>query len=256
MPVAALERPLPPSPRAQLRRVRTPGGILPLARRGDDLRAVLPRRNRTPLDRHASATAFLLARALDRLGAEEQARIVDAWRARGDNECAAPLVTDEGCDVQVGRIRVRDDVRVALLAWLPPAPGELAVLEGGLLAETPADAVALLLRPPLIWSLHAALRAGRSVSGLDGFEPARFAVLERGARGGVRPCHMHRVRRAAERIVTELPVERSPIASSTVTRGCAVIAADDGVCREIAARQLARYAVSEVAASRRQSYTC
>jgi len=255
MPVAALEHPLPPSSRAALRRARGQGEILPLTRRGDDLRSVLPRRHRTPLDPHTSATAFLLARAVGRLDAAEQARILDAWHTLQE-ECAAPLVTDEGCDIRVGPTRVKEDVRVALLAWLPPAPGELAVLEGGLLAETPADAVALLLRPPLIWSLHEALRAGRSVSGLDGFEPARFAVLERGARGGVRPCHMHRVRRAAERIVTELPVERSPIASSIVTRGCAVIAADDGVCREIAARQLARYAVSEVAASRRQSYTC
>jgi hypothetical protein len=235
--------------------VCTPGGILPLARRGDDLRSVLPRRHRTLLDPHASATAFLLARAVGRLDAAELAPIVDAWHTLGD-ESGAPLVTDEGCDVRVGHTRVKEDVRVALLAWLPPAPGELAVLEGGLLAEAPADAVALLLRPPLIWSLHEALRAGRSVSGLDGFEPARFAVLERAALDGVRPCHLHRVRRAAERIVTELPVERLPIASSTVTRGCAVIAADDGVCGEIAARQLARYAVSEVAASRRQSYTC
>jgi hypothetical protein len=229
-----------------LRRARGQGEILPLTRRGDDLRSVLPRRHRTPLEPHASATAFLLTRALGRLDAVERDRIVDAWRTHGA-EYAAPIVTDGGCDVRVARTHVDDDVRVALLAWLPLAPAELVAFEGGLLRDTPAEAVALLLRPPLIWSLHEALRAGERVPGLGGFDPGRFAELERGACDLVRPRHLHRLRRAVDRIEAQLPVKGLPIASSTVAAGCAAVAGDDEVAGEIAAHQLARYAVSEVA---------
>jgi hypothetical protein len=59
-----------------------------------------------------------------------------------------------------------------------------------------------------------------------------------------------------ERIDAQLPLEGVPIASATVAVGCAGIAQDDEVCSEIAARQLARYAVSEIARSRPGLYTC
>ena len=247
MPAAVLERPLPPL-RAAVRAASGPGEILPLARRGDDLRSVLPRRSLSVLDPHASATAFLLARALSRLDAVEQRRIVDGWRTHRC-ESDAPLVTDEGCDVRVARSSVGERARIALLAWLPLVPAELAVFEGGLLRESPAEAVSLLLRPPLIWSLHETLLAGARVRRRAHFDPGSFAVLERGSRDRVRPRHRHRLRRALERIEAQLPVAGLPIASSTVAAGCAAIAGDDEVCSEIAARQLARYAVSEVAGS-------
>ena len=140
---------------------------------------------------------------------------------------------------------VEESLRVALLAWLPPAPAELAVFEGGLLRDAPAEAVALLLRPPLIWSLHEALHAGTGLRRDAPFEPRVFTALERSAR--VRPCHLHRVRRAVGRIEAQLPLHGLPVASATVAAGCAVVARDDAVCRSVAARQLARYAVSAVA---------
>jgi hypothetical protein len=251
MPVAVLERPLPSPPQDAMRPACGPGEILPLIRRGDDLRSVLPRRSLARLDPHASATAFLITRALSRLDAVEQRRIVDGWRTHG-GELIAPLVTDEGCDVRIARTGVGEGTRAALLAWLPLAPGELAVFEGGLLRDTPADAVALLLRPPLIWSLHEALLVGTHNPPHALFDPGWFAALERGARERVRPRHLHRVRRDVERIGAQLPVEGLPIATATVAAGCAVIAGDDAVCSEIAATQLARYAVSEVAGSSRR----
>jgi hypothetical protein len=246
MPVAALERPLPPPRRAAVRAACGPGEILPFTRRSDDLRAVLPRRNPAPLDPNASATAFLLTRALTRLGAVDQRQIVDGWRTqRGRSD--AQLVIDEGCDVRIVHTRVGEGARVALLAWLPLAPAEVAVFEGGLLREGPADAVALLLRPPLIWSLHETLLAGTPVPRRSYFDPVWFTELERGAHDRVRPRHLHRLRHAVERIEAQLPVEGLPIASATVAAGCAVITRDDAWCKTIAARQLARYTVSEVA---------
>jgi hypothetical protein len=246
MPVAVLERPLPPPQRGVVRAARAAHDLLPLTRRGDDPRAVLPRRSASQLDPTASATAFLLTQALGRLDPAERRRILDRGSARR-GQLDAPLVVDEGCDVQIGRRRVGEEARVALLAWLPPAAAEVALFEGGLLRDRPADAVALLLRPPLIWSLHEALRAGASTAPRAGFDPGWFSALERGAHGRVRPCHLHRVRRAAERIEARLPVEGLPTASATVAAGCAAVADDDAVSREIAARQLARYALSEVA---------
>jgi hypothetical protein len=255
MPVAALERPLPPSSRAAVRAACGPVEVIPLARGGDDLQAVLPLRNLAPLDPHASATAFILARALSRLGAVEHRRIVDGWRSHRSRS-DAPLVIDEGCDVCIARTRVGEGARVALLAWLPLAAAELAVFEGGLLREAPADAVALLVRPPLIWSLHEALLAGMRVPRHARFDPGWFTALEQGAQARVRPRHLHRLRRAAARIEAQLPSEAFPVASASVAAGCAVIAGDDAACSEIAARQLARYAVSEVARGLADSYTC
>jgi hypothetical protein len=199
-----------------------------------------------PLDPCASATALLLARALGRLDAAEQRRIVDGWSVRR-GQIDAPLVVDEGCDVRIARRRVGEGTRFALLAWLPPAPAELAVFESGLFHDRPADAVALLLRPPLIWSLHEALLVGGRSPAQAGFAPGWFMALERSARDRVRPRHVHRLRRAAELIEARLPVEGLPTATATVSAGCAVVAADEAVCGELAALQLARYAVSEVA---------
>src|SRR5262249_11379498 len=139
------------------------------------------------------------------------------------------VVVDGGCDVRVGGVVLGARARVALLAWLPLAPFELAPFEGGLFSNDPAQALALLLRPPTIWSL----------------EEARLAALDHAA-VLVTPVRMQRTREAAKRVSGQLPVERFPVASATVAAGCAAVAGDDDVCAAVAATQLARYASSSI----------
>lgn len=169
-----------------------------------------------------------------------------AWSAVRDH--GRPLVGDAGCDVRPGRAVVGPAERAALLAWLPLTHRELAVLEGGLFADAPGDAIALLVRPPTIWSLDEAVRVERLFPRERRFSPERFASIERHAYDHVRAEHLSRLHARVERIAAQLPVPELPVASETVTAGCALVVADDERCRRVAARQLARYASSSCVA--------
>ena len=141
--------------------------------------------------------------------------------------------------------------RAALLEWLPLSRTDLAVFEGGLFADDPAGALALLVRPPTIWSFEDAVVVDGLFPRRERFEPERFDAIASLAGRCVGDDHLARVRRAVARIERQLPVDGLPCASATVAAGCAVIAADDDRCTELAAQQLARYASS---ASRRAGY--
>ena len=128
--------------------------------------------------------------------------------------------------------------------WLPLTDLELAVYEGGLFEDAPAHAVALLVRPPTIWSLAEAVAAEQQFPRGRRFTPRRFAAIERHAYGRIRADHLTRLRWAMTRIAAQLPTAGLPVASATVAAGCALVAEDDSRARAVAARQLARYASS------------
>jgi hypothetical protein len=154
------------------------------------------------------------------------------------------MIADGGCDVVIGGAVVTGAVRMALLEWLPLSRDDLAVYEGGLFRDVPANALTLLVRPPTIWSIDEAVVAGRLFPGGPRFEPGRFDALERYACGCLGTEHLARLRDAVAKIEMQLPLEGLPVASATVAAGCAVIADDHDWCEAITARQLVRYATS------------
>ena len=159
------------------------------------------------------------------------------WRAAPASErierrlqSIAPLVVDDGCDVQLGSGGCPADVRVALLEWLPLTRGDLLVCESGLHHDTPTHALAALVRPPTVWTASEALLA--------------FTRL-----GDVQ---LARLRGVAARFARQLPVDGLPWASATVAHACAIVVNDDEACAAVAATVLARYAASAFVARRRR----
>jgi hypothetical protein len=222
--------------------------LFPAGRPCDSVLAGAGRRDEEVFDARASATTWILDQGLRPLSAAEQERIVIGWRALA-SDASSPLICDEGCQVRIGCIAIAGAAGSAILEWLPLSRTDLAVCEGGLFQNDPAGALALLVRPPTIWSRDDALIADSLFSRVSGFEPARFDALVQLARRCVRNEHLARVRRAVARIGRQIPVEGLPCSSATVAAGCAVIARDDARCAELAARCLARYASSALVAS-------
>ena len=147
----------------------------------------------------------------------------------------SPLVVDGGCDVRLRGSDHTEDVRVALLEWLPIAWTELVVYESGLFRDDPARSLALLVRPPTIWSIREAVIATRLHCRAGRFEPEQFAALVRHAGSRLGSVHLARLRDVAARIGRQVPVEGLPCASATVVAGCAAISSDDEARASIAA---------------------
>ncbi len=150
--------------------------LFPSVRRSDDSPAALAGRRMPEFDAHASPTTWIVGQGLKLLDPAERQGIVEGWRAHRRG-CWPSLVVDGGCDVRIGTRVVTDRVRTLLLEWLPLAPGDLAVYEGGLFRRSPADALTLLVRPPAIWSIDEAVAAGR-------LTPRGRPVRPGGVRGG------------------------------------------------------------------------
>ena len=218
--------------------------LAPPGRRGDGAGAAVERRL-GPLDPSASASTWILSRALDRLDPAARRRVADGWRLH-DRGRERTLVVDEGCDVR-GLGPAADEARSALLAWLPPTRADLVLFEGGLCADDPLDALALLLRPPTIWPRERALTAARLQGGLQRFEPLRFERIERRAVPAVGSAELDRARAATRCLREQLPAHAGlSVARSTVEAGCLAVETSDARCAEVAARQLARYATSRI----------
>ena len=147
------------------------------------------------------------------------------------------LVVDHGCDVRVAHARLEPAEVLALLEWLPLAYDDLALVERRGLVD-PAAALSLVLRPPTIWTAVDALAVRAHV-----LDPAGLA---RHAADRVTAAQIRRLRRAARRIETQLPLPDLRRASTIVTSGCAAVAADEAACAEAAAVQLVRYATSHL----------
>lgn len=217
-------------------------GLFPAARPFSGAAAATARR-RSPRFDGADTTGWVLEEGLKRLDRADKNATIERW-FRPDPGNATPLVIDNGCDVRIGRNLATGRLRLALLRWLPFSATDIAVLDDGLFADAPADALALVVRPPTIWSLREAVRVARLVPHVPGRERVRFEALERHATLTVRPRHLESLRSAMRRIEAQLPLLDHPVASRTLTAGCEAIAAENWCCRAITARQLARYATS------------
>jgi hypothetical protein len=157
-----------------------------------------------------------------------------ADRRREPRSPQRSLVVDNGCDVRAGHARLEPGTVLALLSWLPLTDGDLVPVESERETLDPVAAVALVLRPPTIWSPLEALAArGRPL------DPSGLREL-------VTPLHIRRLRRAAARIAAQLPVSRLPQASVLVAEGCGVVARDPEACVDVAAAQLVRYVTSDL----------
>jgi hypothetical protein len=217
--------------------------LFPALRSCDDLSEASACRGVSAFDPRASVTSWIVEEGLELLDPAERQRVVDRWRIPRQGSSAS-LIADGGCDVLIGGAVVTGAVRMALIEWLPLSRDDLAVYEGGLFRDVPANALTLLVRPPTIWSIDEAVIADSLHPRGPRFEPSRFAALERYARGRLGTEHLARLRDAAAKIELQLPIEGLPFASTTLAAGCAVIADDDDWSEAIAARQLARYATS------------
>ncbi len=221
--------------------------LFPSVRLSDDSSAALARRSLPEFDAHASASTWIVGQGLKLLDPAERQGIIEGWRVHHRGRWPS-LIVDDGCDVRIGRSVVTDRVRAILLEWLPLSPIDLAVYEGGLFRRSPAHALALIVRPPTIWTIDEAVAADRLAPPGRRFVPARFDAVERHARGRLCDEQLTHLRAAVSKIETQLPLHAFPVASATVAAGCAVIAVDDDWCAVIAARQLARYATSALVA--------
>jgi hypothetical protein len=234
-------------PRAREPRLAPPDAdgvpfLFPTVRPGGGT-AVSARRRVPQFDERASAATWILAKGLRRLDPDRRRHILGGWCAPR-RPTPASVIVDGGCDVRIRGSAVTGAVRSSLLEWLPLVRLDLEVYDGGLFEDEPASAVTLLLRPPTIWTVDEAVRAGRLYGRTRAFEPERFDALECYARTRVTATHVDRLREASAKIRLQLPVAELPRASSIVAAGCAVIDADDGACAAIAACQLARLATS------------
>jgi len=236
--------------------------FFPAVRPCDDVVTAYARRSVPEFDARASVTTWIVGEGLKLLDRGERQSIVDSWRVP-HRDSRASMIADGGCDVLISGAIVTGAARVALLEWLPLSHTDLAVYEGGLFRECPANALTLLVRPPTIWSTDEAVIAEGLFPRSPEFEPARFEALEQHAHGRLEREHLARLRDAVAKIEAQLPVEGLPLASATVAAGCSVIADDDERCAAIAARQLVRYATSALVAHEAQarerselSYAC
>ena len=115
------------------------------------------------------------------------------------------LVVDQGCDVRVGHVRIEPRTVLALLEWLPLTHGDLTQLERDevFLLDRLA-ALALVLRPPTIWSCGR--RARRPPTPPRGTRPVAGAPAGarsvRGPAGGATPRAATAPGRAANRSAT------------------------------------------------------
>ena len=222
--------------------------LFPGVRPRDDVFAAYADRVALNVDGHGPRVPVRAVEdGLTLLDSAERRRIVSSWRDPYPDRWAA-MIADGGSETLIERAVVAGAVRVAILERCPLPREALAVFEGGLFGNLPANALTLLAPPQGTWSIDEAIAADGIVPGGPRFEPARFDALERYAQGCVASEHVERLRAAASRIEMQLPVVGLPRASATLAAGCATIAADDGWCAAIAARQLALYASNPGAA--------
>ena len=216
--------------------------LFPGVRPYDDVFAAYADRAALDIDGHGPRVPIRIVEdGLALLDSAERRRIVDSWCDPYPDRWAA-MIADGGSETPIRRAVVAGAVRVAILERCPLPREALAVFEGGLFGNLPANALTLLAPPQGTWSIDEAIAADGIVPGGPRFEPARFDALERYAQGCVTNEHIERLRDAATRIEMQLPIVGLPRASATLAAACAIIATDEGWCAAISARQLALYA--------------
>jgi len=186
----------------------------------------------------------LVENGLALLDDAERRRIVESW-SRVYPARWASLVRDGGVEPLLSRAVVFGAVGVSILEWRRVPAAALDLCELGDCDDVPANALTLLVEPPLVWSIEDAMRAAsRHRRRSRQFEPAHFeAIAAYGARV-MSAEHRLRLRAAAGRIDAQLPIGGRPRATRLLRDGCEVLLRDDWWCRAIGGRLLALYTAS------------
>jgi hypothetical protein len=153
--------------------------LFPGVRPHDDVFLRYAERVALSLDGHGPLVPIrIVEEGLALLDHAEQRRIVDSWSDPYPDRWAA-MLADGGSEALIRRAVVAGAVRVAILERRPVSREALAVFEGGLFSNLPANALTLLVPSQAIWSIDEATAADCIVPGGPQFEPARFDALER-----------------------------------------------------------------------------
>ena len=171
----------------------------------------------------------------------ERRRIVDDWACsyadRWKSLCAAV-----GDVTLVGRAFVASAVRGAISERRPVPRALVAPFESGKLRRSPAAALGLVLGPPLVWDLDAAIHFCHAVGSPKALSPRKVDRALAQARECVGDDQVGRVRALTKRLRRELPIAGLPTASDTLSRGCELVTSDGPLASELAALLLVAYA--------------
>ena len=162
--------------------------VFPSRRLGCTASTTLARRRALGFDARASVTAWLIGAGLEALDPDRRRIVIEGWNAYRDH--GPRLVGDGGCDVRLGRAGVGAGNGRRCSTGCRSRTASWRVYEGGLFEDAPAHAIALLVRPPTIWSLAEAIDAEQLFPRGARFAPERFAAIERHAYGRIRAEHL------------------------------------------------------------------
>jgi hypothetical protein len=174
------------------------------------------------------------------LDERERRRLVKSWTDRYPDRWAA-VVRTVGDRAIAERALLASAVRAAIGDRRPRPLAVLALLEPGDLGRSPGAALALVLSPGHVWSYEDAL-AAEAAAGKPGRDLAAwFRTVDDVALARMTPAHAQRLRLAAARLASQLPVPRLPNASAILARACEEVERDAGFARGVACGLLATY---------------
>jgi hypothetical protein len=191
-----------------------------------------PRDPRVPVARVEEGVALLDESERRRIVADWAHRYPDRW----SRLCAAV-----GDVALTERVVVSSAVRGAISERRPVPRGLVTALEDGALSRSPCAALALVLAPPLVWTLDDAALVARAGGGTR--NAPFFDVAEDLARERVQEWHVERVQWLADRLAGQLPVAGLPRASQILADACRRVGGDDATAGAVAAVLLAAYAL-------------
>jgi len=166
-------------------------------------------------------------------------RIVEGYAARYPERWRT-ICGDGGAVAE--RALVASAVRGTIADRILPPRGLYEVIEKEL-RDSPGQALALLIRPSLVWSLEDATAAAEAAMRQTDHSGLWFEAVDDVARGRLERGHERRVRMLAGRVAAQLPIARLPRATSLVERGFKEARRSRTFARELAVVLLTSYVV-------------
>jgi hypothetical protein len=160
----------------------------------------------------------VLREAVTLIDEHERTRVVELWSSPYADRWAS--LTFAAGDVKAAERAVVIGALKAAIAERQPTPRELMEpLESGALRRSPFAALATVLPPAFVWSIDEA-RAAEVAASQRRARP-RMEAAEEVAYALMTFVHVRRTSELAARLADELPIEKRPIASETLSAACA-----------------------------------